>query len=232
MVFLGGFAAPRSSVNNSPLAEILNKNGRGINRTAPTAQCVFTVGKENVSEGGDNSQPTKKRKKKQLSKKVLRVITEGIASVNTDLTQEQAEKLAADGSIEIGSERYFISLNGRCLDNGRRKQPLSEPKPPVCVPGSPPATPEITELADQLNKLLQMARVTTPPEALARQLLAGKPLILRDEHYYLENGAIRVIRTAAAHKKRQQVVAAELQKKEAKREQKAVSILARVEKLK
>ncbi|HHV7358410.1 TPA: replication endonuclease [Morganella morganii] len=232
LVFLGGFAAPRSSVNNSPLAEILNKNGRGINRTAPTAQCVFTVGKESVSEGGDNSQPIKKRKKKQLSKKVLRVITEGIASVNTDLTQEQAEKLAADGSIEIGSERYFISLNGKCLDNGRRKQPLSEPKPPVCVPGSPPVTPEITTLTNQLDELLHLTGITTPPEALARQLLAGKPLILRDEHYYLENGVIRVIRTAAAHKKRQQVVAARLKEKEAKREQKAASILARVEKMK
>lgn len=164
---------------------------------------MFTVGKESVSEGGDNSQPTKKRKKKQLSKKVLRVITEGIASVNTDLTQEQAEKLAANGSIEIGSERYFISLNGRCLGNGRRKQPLSEPKQLVCVPGSSPVTPEITRLTEQLVQLgglIQLTGITTPPELLARQLLAGKPLILRDEHYYLKNGTIRAIRTATARK--------------------------------
>lgn len=159
------------------------------------------------------------------------MITDGISSVNTDLTPEQAENLAANGSIQIGSERYFISLNGRCLDNGRRKQPLSEPKPPVCVPGSPPVTPEITKLTDQLDELLHLTGITTPPEALARQLLAGKPLILRDEHYYLENGVIRVIRTAAARKKRQQVVAARLQEKEVKREQKVAELLKRVEKI-
>ncbi|HCM64395.1 MAG TPA: replication endonuclease [Morganella sp. (in: Bacteria)] len=234
LAFLGGFAAPRSSVNNSPLAEILNKSGRGINRTAPTAQCVFTVGKESITANDDNSQPVKKRKKKQLNKKVLRVITDGISSVNTGLMPEQIEKLATDGRLEIGSERYFISLNGKSLDGGRRKQSFREPKPPVCVPDSPPVTPEITRLTEQLESfhgLIELTGITTPPEALARQLLAGKPLILRDERYYLENGVIRVIRTAAAHQKRQQVVAAELQKEEVKREEKAASILVRVEKM-
>lgn len=47
--------------------------------------------------------------------------------------------------------------------------------------------------------------MTTPPEALTRRLLAGQPLVLRDERYCLENGVLRIKRTAAAHKKRQQV---------------------------
>lgn len=187
LAFLGGFAAPGSSVNNSPLAEILNKSGRGINRTAPKAQCVFTVGKESITANDDNSQPVKKREKKQLNKKVLRVITDGISSVNTGLMPEQIEKLATDGRLEIGSERYFISLNGKSLDGGRRKQPFREPKPPVCVPESPPVTPEITRLTEQLESLgglIQLTGITTPPEALARQLLAGKLLVLRDVCFY------------------------------------------------
>lgn len=232
LAFLGGFAAPRSSVNNSPLAEILNKSGRGISRTVPTAQCVFTVGKESVSESGDNSQSVKKSKKKQLSKKVLRVITDGVSSVNTGLSPEQIEKLATDGRLDIGAERYFITLNGRGLDHGRRKQPVKEVKPPVCVPDSPPVTPEITDLVQQLDELIRVTGVTTPPEALARRLLAGQPLVLRDERYCLENGVLRMTRTAAAHQKRQQVAAARLQEREVKREQKAASVLARVEKLK
>ncbi len=124
--FIGGFDAPWSSVNNSPLADFLTNATRGIDRDIALSTLHFALEKESINFGGDNTtqKTAKKNKKQSLPQKLTQLVHQETHRIGVFFNHAEIENLLSGNDVQIKDNLFRLMINGHKLKE--RKWPSQQ----------------------------------------------------------------------------------------------------------
>ncbi|MTC63162.1 replication endonuclease [Providencia alcalifaciens] len=182
LAFLGGFAAPWSSVNNSTVAEFLTKKTGGIDRALTHSIFNFVIEKECLLADGDNiDNRLKKGKKKQSQPKdLVNFVVSEFNKKDLIIAQSEAEDMLCGNDILLNDAIYRLMVNGHRLNGKMTSKSSSKERRKPKNLYIKPRKDMHAKINQQLKPLIESLGVHIPEENLINALILNNKIILSD----------------------------------------------------
>lgn len=225
LAFLGGFAAPWSSVNNSTVAEILAKKTVGIDRALALSTFNFAIEKESLLADGNNTKKKgKKLNKKEQPAELVSLVVSNFHQNGVFINRNEAEEMLSGNDIQLNGDIYGLLVNGHRLNGKNKRLSFAKERHKSKKIYKQPTNRMYTQLLEQLTPIVNSLGLNVPTENLINSLLLNKKIVLSDALIIWDGEKIAYM----------QVVTDRKLSKKTEREhyqEKCASLLARVEKL-
>lgn len=182
LAFLGGFAAPWSSVNNSTVAEILTKKTGGIDRALTLSAFNFAIETESLPADGNNT--NKKGNKKQQTQEQPRELVDLVVSkfhqYGVFINRNEAQEMLCGHDIALNGSIYRLLVNGHRLNGKHNRLSFSKERRKSTSIYVRPTRKMHKQISDQLMPLVQSLGLQVPIDNLINSLMLNKKIVLTD----------------------------------------------------
>ncbi|MEY0876732.1 replication endonuclease [Providencia manganoxydans] len=182
LAFLGGFAAPWSSVNNSTVAEILTKKTGGIDRALTLSAFNFAIETESLPADGNNT--SKKGNKKQQTQEQPRELVDLVVSkfhqYGVFINRNEAQEMLCGHDIALNGSIYRLLVNGHRLNGKHNRLSFSKERRKSTSIYVRPTRKVHKQISAQLMPLVQSLGLQVPIDNLINSLMLNKKIVLTD----------------------------------------------------
>lgn len=225
LAFLGGFAAPWSSVNNSTVAEFLTKKTVGIDRVLTLSAFNFAIEKESLPPDGDNT----KKKGKKLDKKdqpveLVNLVVSNFHQKGVFINRNEAEEMLSGNDVQLNGDIYRLSVNGHRLNGKNKRLSFTKERHRNQKIYKRPTNRQYTQIIEQLTPVINSLGLNVPTENLINSLLLNKKIVLSDAVLLWDGKNISYRQVITDRKLSKEIESDHYQEK-------CAALLARVEKL-